>query len=55
MSKYDCEVEKYVVHYGESKKRAFDEAENALNFAREKMNEGIEVEVKQINILVGWY
>lgn len=55
MVKYDCEVEKYVVHYGKGLKRAFDEVENAIEFARQKMDEGFEVEVKQINVLVGWY
>ena len=55
MVKYDCEVEKYVVHYGEGKKRAFDAAENAIEFGIQKMDEGLEVDIKQINVLVGWY
>lgn len=55
MSSYDLEVEKYVVYYGEGKKRAFDEVDNAIEFGRKKMDEGFEVDIKQINVLVGWY
>lgn len=59
MSKYDYEIEKYVVHYGKSeiedvKKRAFDDEENAVKFAKEKLNEGFVVSIKQINHMVGW-
>lgn len=55
MVKYDCEVEKYVVHYGEGKKRAFDEDEDAIEFGRQMIDKGFEVDIKQINVLVGWY
>lgn len=59
MIKYDYEIEKYIVHYGKSeiedvKKRAFDDEENAVKFAKEKLNEGFVVSIKQINHIVGW-
>lgn len=52
---YEIEIEKYVVCYGESFERTFNEVENAIDFAREKMDEGIDSTIKQIDILVGWY
>lgn len=59
MNEYKCDVEKYVVHYGKNvedqKKRAFDDAECAIEFAREQMNKGLNATIKQISELVGWY
>lgn len=58
MNEYRCDVEKYVVHYGnieDRKKRAFDSVERAIEFARKQMDEGLDVTIKQISELVGWY
>ena len=55
MANYDCEIEKYIVYYGENSQISFNDVENAIEFASKKMNEGIETTIKQINVLVGWY
>lgn len=63
MHNYDYEVEKYVVRFikfadkpDEICEMSFDEIERAFEFALDLMLRGYDVvEVRQINLIVGWH
>ena len=55
MSKYDYEVEGYVVKYGADKEREFDNENEAVEFAKKQYNRGYLVSIKQISHVVGWW
>ena len=51
----DFQIEKYIVLYGKAFKFEFNTIEKAVQFATQKMDEGYEVSIKQVNEIVGWY
>lgn len=58
MYEFSREIKKYEVYYqqnGERRNRSFVQVERAIDFAREKMNEGADVDLEEIVTLVGWY
>ena len=55
MSKYDYEVEVYVVKYGAEKEREFDNEDESVEFARKQYERGSLVSIKLISHLVGWW
>ena len=57
---FSRELEKYEVRYTDSnsgilRTRRFDTVEKAINFAREKIDRGVDADIKEINNLIGWY
>lgn len=57
---FSREIEKYEVSYTDSnsgilRTRRFDTVEDAIRFAREKMDSGVDADIKEIVNLVGWY
>lgn len=55
MTKYDYEVEGYVVKYGADKEREFDNEDEAVRFAKKQYNRGYLVSIKKISHAVGWW
>ena len=55
MFNFEREIEKYEVHYGKGLKREFENVEHAIRFATEQMDKGLDVTIKEIINLVGWY
>lgn len=55
MANFEREIEKYEVHYGKGLKREFPNEEYAIKFAKEQMDKGLDVSIKEIVELVGWY
>lgn len=55
MARFEREIEKYEVFYGNGLKREFQTVEHAIQFATEQEDKGLNPEIKEINVLVGWY
>lgn len=55
MLKFEREIEKYEVSDGKGIKIEFENVEQAIRFATNQMDKGLDVSIKEINELVGWY
>lgn len=55
MLKFEREVEKYEVSNGKEIKIEFENVEQAIRFATNQIDKGLDVSIKEINELVGWY